>query len=268
MSRLLNRPLERGNMATRDEEMEASTVVVMNVSVTSLVNNSGASSMPNPSLPRVTTSQSPEYCHKLADITSRASLTDPLNIIFQQEKTGKATPVTPGLLYQASKRRIETKISAGASVVEAGDFAAVACWEAPLANPPSFTDAELEEIACERPVFAAFVRDIQAARIECLGAHQPYWTLSLMARDPERKDKGAVRAVIEPYVRQAKEQRVPLWLVAGNPRARDVYAYFGFRVVQAIWSYPTQREDGDEDGRGGVPTWCMVCNWPVGEGDG
>ncbi|KIX07562.1 uncharacterized protein Z518_02215 [Rhinocladiella mackenziei CBS 650.93] len=240
--------------------MAASATTGANISVTSLATGNGASSSSStPSLPRVTTSQSSEYCHRLADIVSRASVADPLNIVFQQEKTGQSTAVTSDLLYTAAKDRVDTKVAGGALVVEAAEFAAVACWEPPSAIPPLLTDSKLQAMALERPVFTEFVRDVQDARLACLGEGQLYWSLSLMARDPERKDKGAVRAVIEPYVKRAKAEGLPLWLVAGNPRARDVYAYFGFRVVHTIISYPRDRTEGDE----GVPTWCMVCNWPV-----
>jgi RimJ/RimL family protein N-acetyltransferase len=61
-----------------------------------------------------------------------------------------------------------------------------------------------------------------------------------------------VRAIIEPLVERSKVERVPIWCVAGNDRARDVYAYFGFKVVKLIYS-------GEER----VRTWCMVCNWPI-----
>lgn len=73
-----------------------------------------------------------------------------------------------------------------------------------------------------------------------------------MARDPLKTSKGAVRAIIEPFVRRAREERVPVWCVAGNEKARDVYAYFGFEVVRVVYS-------GEEK----VRTWCMICNWPV-----
>ncbi|KIW72452.1 hypothetical protein PV04_00643 [Phialophora macrospora] len=224
-----------------------------------------------------TLSQSPEYSHRLAEIVSRATVTDPLDIIFQQEKTGPSTPVTPALLYLGAKRRVDAKIAAGAFVVEACNFAAVACWEPPASNPAPLSEEQLREVERETPVFGRFLRHVQAAETACFGAaaatsppspfHQPHWKLSLMARDPLRKDKGAVRAVIEPFVARAKAERLPLWLVAANARARDVYAYFGFRVVSVVWSYPYGR-DGDvrsdrDGGIDGIPSWCMVCNWPV-----
>lgn len=243
--------------------MEASTIAVTNVSVTSLVNNDDAlSTAGRPPVVSITTSQSAEYTHRLAEITSRAVLSDPLNVLFQQEKTGTSIEVTPDMLYIGAKRRTETKVAAGAIVVEAANFAAVACWEPPASNPPALSEAQFLDIAAERPVFARFVRDIQKATDKVFGVPNPrHWKLSLMARDPERKNKGAVRAVIEPFVAKAREEGVPLWLVAGNPRARDVYKYFGFRVVEVIWSFPKERGDGEE----GVPTWCMVCNWPLEE---
>ena len=81
-----------------------------------------------------------------------------------------------------------------------------------------------------------------------------------MARDPKRQDKGAVRAIIEPLVERARQERVPVWLEAGNERARDVYEWVGgFRVVGEVWS-AKGREEGE-----GVVTYLMVANWPVGE---
>jgi len=144
-------------------------------------------------------------------------------------------------------------------VVESGNFAAVACWQPPHANAPIATETQLQTIAAEgRPVFARFLRDYQAVLEEAFGTPSPppHWKLFLMARDPERKDKGAVRAVIEPFVARAKAERVPISLQAGSPRARDVYAYFGFRVVGVVHSAMAGEEKS-------VPTWTMVYNWPV-----
>ena len=202
-----------------------------------------------PSMPQVTSSNSPEYRHKLADISSRATFSDSLNSLFQIERVGPASKVKLQDLYEATLFRIETKVKLGSQIVEADDFAAVACWEPPGAVHPNHTTEELKEIALQRPIYSGFIRDIEAARTKCLG-EQKCWQLSLMARDPIRTSKGAVRAIIEPYVKRAQEERVPIWCVAGNERARDVYSYFGFKVVEVVHSGPEQ-----------VQTWCMVCNW-------
>jgi len=42
-----------------------------------------------------------------------------------------------------------------------------------------------------------------------------------------------------------------VWLEAGSARARDVYGYLGFRVVDEIVV------GEDEDGNG-IKTWCMA----------
>ncbi|KAK0105193.1 hypothetical protein ONS95_004412 [Cadophora gregata] len=203
-----------------------------------------------PQRPQITSSNSPEYRHKLADISSRATFSDSLNSVFQAERVGPASKVKLQDLYDATLFRIETKVGLGSHIVEADNFAAVACWEPPGAVHPNHTVEELEELALTRPIYSGFIRDIEAARTECLG-EQKCWQLTLMARDPLRTSKGAVRAIIEPYVKRAEEERVPIWCVAGNEHARDVYAYFGFKVVRIVYSGPDR-----------VQTWCMVCNWP------
>lgn len=172
-------------------------------------------------------------------------------MLFQRDKTGSTAPIVLDNLYKAALVRIETKVALGSSIVEADKFAAVACWEPPGAVRRDHTMEELQELAKERPIYAAFIRDIEAAKVECLGENPKCWQLSLMARDPLRTSKGAVRAVIEPFVERAKEEEMPIWCVAGNERARDVYAYFGFEVVKVVHL--------GED----VRTWCMVCNWPI-----
>lgn len=214
-----------------------------------------------------TTSTSPEYQHRVAEISARAVLNDPLNILFQREKTGMAVPVTTSQLYEACIVRTKTKVAAGAFIAEAAGFATVACWEPPESISPDRTEAALEEISRQRPIFAKFLREYEETRREVFGGSRKFWVLSLMARDPDRADKGAVRAVIEPFVAKARRDGVPLWLVAGNERARDVYGYFGFRVVKVLRSFPTDRmkvEGGlSEKDEEGVRTWCMVANWPT-----
>jgi hypothetical protein len=110
--------------------------------------------------PRVTASNSSEYCHRLAEITARAVLSDPFNILLQQEKAGASTPTSLELLYHAALGRIETKIGLGSSVVEADGFAAVACWEPPSATRQNYTETLLDELAKERPIYARFIRDL------------------------------------------------------------------------------------------------------------
>jgi hypothetical protein len=173
-------------------------------------------------------------------------------MLLQREKTGSSAQVTLENIYESSLLRIETKVRYGSTIVEADNFAAVACWEPPRTVHRNHYVEELEELEKERPIYADFVRSIEAAKDACLGDNQKYWQFSLMARDPLRTSKGAVRAIIELFVVRSKEERVPIWCVAGNERARDVYAYFGFQVVKVVYL-----------GEHKVKTWCMVCNWPI-----
>ncbi|TVY67401.1 Puromycin N-acetyltransferase [Lachnellula suecica] len=195
---------------------------------------------PLPQPPKTTTGTTPEYRHRLADISSRACLSDPLNMLFQRDATGSSAPILVSNLYASTLARINTKLSHGSFIVEADDFAAVACWEPPTAVQDNHSAAELGELQ--------FIQEIEDAKKACLGERK-CWLLSLMARDPGMISKGAVRAVIEPFVERARTHGVPVWLVAGNERARDVYAYFGFVVVKVVYS-------GEER----IPTWCMVFN--------
>lgn len=237
--------------------MATPAVVGPDLSTDSIAHTSPLSNTTN-TLPATTTSQSEEYKHKLAEINARACVQDPLNRLFQLEKTGPEVPITAELLYKATRGRIDTKTTAGSIIIESGNFAAVACWEPPEQSASSYSPATIDDLAHSRPIFADFLRQVTHARRTCLGDGQDYWLLSLMARDPERKDKGAVRAVMEPYIELARRQKMPLWLIAGNERARDVYEYFGFRVVSV-------NESCSADGSLKVLTWNMVCNWPPTE---
>ncbi|KAL6250235.1 hypothetical protein RBB50_002536 [Rhinocladiella similis] len=274
-------------MATDRDTLDVPLPTGANISTTSLVTSPPRVLQPQDGhgsktpIPQMTTSQSEYYQEKVADIVSRATVTDPMNVIFEQDKSGPSTTVTASLLYPAARARVAAKVKAGSFVAEAANFAAVVCWEPPEAVAPLLSETELGEMAKARPVFARFLRDQQAFKVATLGADQPFWNMSLMARDPDRNDKGAVRAVIEPFVTRARQDGVPIWLCAANERARDVYAYFGFRVVGVVYS--TFEAEDDEGDKGdlqekkeeeeekkkkkkkekGVPTWCMCCNWPV-----
>ncbi|CZS91657.1 uncharacterized protein RAG0_02181 [Rhynchosporium agropyri] len=181
-------------------------------------------------LPPISFSTDPSYRHKLADISSRATLSDPLNILFQSEILGSSSKILEASdIYTSTLVRVHTKVALGSFIVEADDFAAVACWAPPASVQPAHTESELTELGRQRPVFAAFLRSIELARTECLGEVK-FLQLSLMARDPERVSKGAVRGLLEWGLGKARREGYPVWCVAGNERARDVYAWLGFRV--------------------------------------
>jgi hypothetical protein len=213
--------------------------------------------------PAITVGTSAHYQHRLADLTSRAIVREPFYALFQNERLSSTSPTSAGNHYQNNLIRIRRKIELGSIIVEAGNWAAAACWKPPGSDPGPIP----EEMLRNRPVFADYVRKIEAAKCRVLGSSVEsgqYWHLSLMARNPERHTKGAVRAVIEPYLRKAVEDGVPILIEACSARARDIYSYFGFVIVEEFWIGKTKYgSDGyEEEGGPGIPSWFMVFNAP------
>ena len=190
---------------------------------------------------------------RFAKVNSAAGLTDPFTLITNEESYNiPASSITLSHLFTSNCTRCNQKLSKGAILVEAGDFAAVACWEPPTCTAKmeaSDDDLSFPDLA-ERPIMQGFARQSADWRRRTMRGRD-YWHLTLMARDPERGAvRGAVRAVLEAGIYWAGEQRMPIWLEAGNQRARDVYAAFGFTELGVTWH-------GGCEGVG-VPIWMMV----------
>ncbi|KAK5089335.1 hypothetical protein LTR70_007132 [Exophiala xenobiotica] len=144
----------------------------------------------------------------------------------------------------------------------------------------------VSDIYAQRPIFAEFLTRIEMARRKHLypllwkskhtdghdrkfdehtekafamdgngQKHLLFWHLSVTSRNPAVQPPvpGAVRAVIEPFVKKwVDELGMPVvWLEAGSARARDVYSYFGFRVVEEI-------AVGEDEVGNTIKTWCMA----------
>ncbi|KAL4820373.1 hypothetical protein BDW67DRAFT_180757 [Aspergillus spinulosporus] len=56
----------------------------------------------------------------------------------------------------------------------------------------------------------------------------------LIGRDARRKEKGVVRALVQPYLERAWKDGVSVWLEAVDEHSRDIYAHFGFRTVEVF----------------------------------
>ena len=160
--------------------------------------------------------------------------------------------------------RINTKCDAGAFLVEAGDFAAVACWQPPECTGVAGFGQDADQIEREgRVAFAEFLRGVSERKKVTFSGEERYWQLSLMAREPGRKEKGVVRAVMEWGLERARREGCRVWVEAGSGRARDVYGWFGFRVVEelrigrGVFDGEGRRREGGE----GVGTWLMAREW-------
>ena len=278
--------------------------------------------------PQVTDSSEDDYLQACARSNQKASLKEPLTRQFQAEKL-PALPdedtITDDLnqkyassqsllrriahlsdadfeqaIYEGSINRLRTR-SQGAFVSEAGNYAAVTCWEPRFAPRPPKSWQEYTDLgSCvdpaqnfpDRPLFTYFLARIEQAKRKHLypvlwknaeysssdylwrpscpytrrlliytagdADRDPrllYWKLCMTSRNPSVQPPvpGAVRAVIEPYVKRwIHEDGMPaIWLEAGGPRARDVYSWLGFRVVDEI------AMGTDKDGEP-IITWCMI----------
>lgn len=149
----------------------------------------------------------------------------------------------------------------------------------------SLRGEKLSDLYAKKPVYAEFIARIEVARRKHLypllwkaqhnkstygpldehtekaltmctqdQKHLLFWHLSLTSRNPAvQRVQGAVRAVIEPFVRKWVDEigMSAVWLEAGSPRARDVYGYLGFRGVDEIVV-------GEDEKGSGIKTWCMV----------
>ena len=171
---------------------------------------------------------------------------------------------------------IVSAAQSGAILVEAGNWSAIALWE-----PPNFQGKPFAEVK-EKPLpimndWRTSVRRMkathlydpelytsspvaaQALRVEDVQL-RPYWHLSFLARNPSDPANpystpqvpGAIGAVLQPFLTQAREALVPVWLEATSPHAVGIYEHFGFRLCEEVVV---------GGGR------CNRNGWPVGEGE-
>ncbi|RYP43370.1 hypothetical protein DL768_009964 [Monosporascus sp. mg162] len=215
-------------------------------------------------LPPVTTGTSEDYVKGLALAVSRASATDPLNVLFRSEKLpldGSIESLSQEsirqMIYDNAMARLAAKIPHGAFVAEAAGFSAVACWEPESIYEKPRRDMDAEAVKVTRPIFAEFLEKLEAVRKKHLWpvaermSRGRFWHLCLMARDPTVPYvKGAVRALLVPFMKKftsvdQDDGPIPVWLEAGSEQAKAVYAHFGFREVGA-WEVR------------GIKTWGMI----------
>ena len=199
------------------------------------------------------TSLSPTTIARFATVNAAAGLADRFTMITNEERLSiPESSVRHEHLFESNYARIQRKTANGAIMVEAGDFAAVACWEPPACTLRMEADDGdlLFPAFAQRPIMHGFARQSATWRRNAVRGRD-YWHLSLMARDPQRRDvKGAVRSVLEAGIWWAELEGRPIWLEAGNQRAREIYAAFGFKELGVTWH---GREGGVQ-----VPIWMMI----------
>ena len=131
--------------------------------------------------------------------------------------------------------------------------------------PPNAEKSPIENSLIPGSAMSEFVAESRALKSRHLGGRQ-HWYLNILCRNPDRKEPGVIRALVEPYLHDARRQGVPAWLEATNVHARDVYTHLGFRIAETVRIQEGRaNEKGDaEDGGEGIPLYGMIYE-PMGE---
>lgn len=130
---------------------------------------------------------------------------------------------------------------AGAELVEAGDFSALAVWETTTYRGVPFSDT-LTDVGPIRQEWRNRIKALKEKHIGTITKEDgtkelnPFYHLGFLARNPLQKDnvRGAISAVVNPWLKRAEEEGVPIWLEATYSHAVDIYQHYGFRLVDVI----------------------------------
>ena len=246
-----------------------------------------------PSLPPTTTTSTPtpEFVERFISAIASAFHSTALSLAFITEidatpppyPPAAPSPITHARLAQHFAQQIRDSVSNppaeshhNAILTEAGPWAAVASWETPSYNGLPFSEAKAnpgpllsEWRAAVARMRARYVGYADAAEAAVNGAEKttqprklrPHYHLNFLARIPGREDvKGAISAVMLPFLAQAREQGVPVWLEATYPHAVGVYQHYGFRICEEV-TIGVGRVGADgwpKEGGPGVKAWGML----------
>ncbi|KAF7519303.1 hypothetical protein G7054_g13133 [Neopestalotiopsis clavispora] len=194
----------------------------------------------------------------VADVISRSFSTSALSSFFLRtpESTWPTNQIPFELVYDYFKDSVPKKVRLGAELSEAENFAAAAVW-----FPPEVTDLgeHEDDDDDESERISVFASQSKAIREKYLQGRK-FWFLNLIGRAPGRTEKGVVRALIVPYLERAREAGVPAWLEAVDEHSRDIYAHFGFKVVETFNAGVGEfGPDGNFQENGlGIPVYCML----------
>ena len=191
------------------------------------------------------------------DIIATGFKTTAISNAFLVELDNVPPPYPSPQLDSARRRRmfanrLEEQAKDGAVQVEAGDWSAVASWEAPD-FPYKPASGELGLLRSE------WFQRVMDCKARHLGG--PAWHLGFLARNPDKPVvPGAIRAVLQPFIDKAQAAELPCWLEATNPRAVKVYERFGFKVVEELvfGRGKINAEGWPEEGGQGVTGYAML----------
>ncbi|KAL2443890.1 hypothetical protein ABEF95_013279 [Exophiala dermatitidis] len=213
-----------------------------------------------------------------------------------------AEVITPERLKKHFTLGITAAAQSNVVLIEAGNFTAAALWEPPdfCGIPPSQARRNPGPILQEfrstaRTLKAKYLSlpdqgprsyDQPAAPSQSSGAPsedpypadfnkdvdfetRPFFHLSLIARDPEAdpdESFAALRACMDPFLKKAQEQDVPVWLETASEDSKREYEDMGFRVCEevVIGKGRVNAKGWPEEGGEGVKSWAMIYDRHLG----
>ena len=212
-------------------------------------------------------------------IINAAFSTTALTTSFICEIDNTPSPYPSPAVIDAARRRkhfhsgIHEIARAGAVILEAGEWSAVALWEPPGFQGKPFSELKRETLGPIRSEWRDAIKRAKAAHLGFADSSEtkdaldprarfrPFYHLSFLARNPDKPSvHGAISAIIEPYLEKARVEHVPAWLEATTPHAVAIYEHFGFHVVEEVTSGAGHRDENGwpQEGGPGVIAWCMI----------
>jgi len=150
---------------------------------------------------------------------------------------------------------VERYLSNGGYVVQAGDFSAIAI----LAGPENFINAYRDDSVGRVKKVKQLFDD---AAEKYLG-NKKFWHLSYLARDPNTNVKGAVSAVVRPFMEEAKRQNVPFMVEAVGEKPMQVYQHWGFKTMEILrlGEGEVDSENRPDPNGEGIAIYYMIYNY-------
>lgn len=158
----------------------------------------------------------------------RAFTEDPLVRWFFPDDTSYESRASAffGYLFDIRVRHGEVHV--------AGDGASTALWSPPggVTMDPAEQDRRWETQVMLGGEPAEIERiDLFDATVEDMRPPGHYWYLGVLATDPARRGAGFARAVLNPVLQRADDDRTPVFLETGTPENLPFYERFGFVVL-------------------------------------
>ncbi|KAJ9252951.1 hypothetical protein DTO207G8_4471 [Paecilomyces variotii] len=187
-----------------------------------------------------------EYANQAAEVIAAAFSSSPFTgyLLRNADSTWPSNQIPSEIILPHFQESTPKKLKYGAELVEAGNWAAVAVWFPPGRSIP-IEDNPDPRVKEYRDTFAQIKKQHLRGR--------EYWYLNLIGRHPNRTDAGAVRALIDPYLKKAREQGAAVWLEAITEHGKQVYEHLSFRTVAEVRigvGKTNSKGEFDENGEG------------------